>query len=72
MNSDDEPSSPWRPEAAESVLREMADSMNRVFGRDFCARVEENELVVQIGGRVARIAADGQLLGASSIPPFRE
>jgi hypothetical protein len=41
MNREDSNPSPlWHPEADEAVFREMASSLNRVFGRRFFARVE--------------------------------
>lgn len=68
MNGEDSNPSPmWRPEA--EVFREMASSLNRAFGRRFFARVEGDELVVQIDGVTAWIGADGTLRGAASTGP---
>ncbi len=65
-NEPSEPTPSWRPAADEGVLREMASSLNKVFGRRFYAHVEGAELVVQIDGVTAWIAADGTLMGAAS------
>ncbi len=67
--NDSEPSPLWRPAADEAVLREMASSLNQVFGRRFFAHVEGAELVLQIDGVTAWIGADGTLRGAASTGP---
>ncbi len=70
MNREDSNPSPlWRPEADDTVFREMASSLNRAFGRRFFARVEGDELIVQIDGMTAWIGADGTLRGAASTGP---
>ena len=71
MNRDNysETPSSWRPAADEAVLRELASSLNQVFGRRFYAHVEGAELVVQIDGVTAWIGADGTLTGAASTGP---
>ena len=66
---DSEPNPLWRPAADEAVLREMASSLNKVFGRRFFARVQGAELVLQIDGVTAWIGADGTLTGAASTGP---
>jgi len=68
-NDESEQTYSWRPVADEVVLREMAASLNKVFGRRFFAHVEGTELVVQIDGVTAWIGADGTLTGAASTGP---
>jgi hypothetical protein len=56
----------WHPEAEEAVLLAMAASLNAAFGRALFASVEGDTLIVQCGGKTARIAADGSLAGEFS------
>jgi hypothetical protein len=64
-----DPSPAWRPEADESVLEAMAESLNEVFGRAMFARVDGGRLVVETANKTAWISADGGLVGAASTGP---
>lgn len=46
----------------------IAKSLNKAFGRNFFARVEDEEFIVTIGGRQVWMTFDGEITGESNAP----